>query len=68
MAAQLPAHQPARPDPPPRADDLDILTPAALEIGVQFIPVASGSALLSPGHVHGHHGAHRLNASSRSAG
>ena len=57
-AAQLPAHQPARSDPPPRADDLDILPPGAREIAAQLIQVPGGAAHLGAGRVHGHRGGH----------
>ena len=58
-AAQLPAQQPAWPDPPSRTDDLDILPFAALEVAVQLNQEPSGAAHQRPGHVHGHCGGHR---------
>ena len=79
-AVQFPAQQPARPDPPPRADDLHILSPGARKIAAQLIQVPGGAAHLRPGRVHGHRGGHgrppaspvsdppaRRNASSRRA-
>ena len=57
-AAQLTAHQPARSDPPSRADDLDILPPGALEVAAQLNQEPSGAAHLRPGRVHGHRGGH----------
>ena len=58
-AAQLTAHQPARSDPPLRADDLDILPSRALEVAAQLNQEPSGAAHLRPGGVHGHRGGHR---------
>ena len=58
LAAQFPAHQPARPDPPLRADDLDILPSGALEVAAQLNQEPGGAAHLRPGRVHGHRGGH----------
>jgi hypothetical protein len=58
-AGEFAAYQPARSDPPPRADNLDILPSGALEVAAQLNQEPGGAAHLASGRVHDYGGGHR---------
>src|ERR1700691_4199783 len=51
-SADLAAQEPSRAESTLRANDLDVLTPGALQVAIELVAEAGGASHRAPGHVH----------------